>query len=219
MIKRLSVLVISTLIGLSQIIAAPAHAATDASAGTSNKIDVYGFEVSWPEVMYFPTGCSNFEFKYRNNVGVDLLQVGYILSDPYGDKIANDSLIGAPSGGSGTWNEQICKSDLGAGLGPYILKVYIKDYASRGGNTREASANLMFTNRPSAPVAAPDTNWITAGFSSCAALNKIYAGGVAKSKTSKNKGAKTKYKPSISPTQYALALRFDSDRDGIACER
>jgi hypothetical protein len=187
--------------------------------GSTQELDVYGFKVSWPAVLYFPTGCSNFEFKYRNEVGFDLLQVGFILSDPYGDKVADDSLIGAPNGGSGTWNEQICVQSLKNGLGPYVLKVYIRDYDSRGGITREASSSILFTKRPTASPGVPDRDWITAGFSSCTTLNKVYRGGVSKSKASKNKGAKTKYKPSISPTQYALALRFDEDKDGIACER
>jgi hypothetical protein len=113
-----------------------------------NLVDVYGFSVSWNKVLYMPDGCSNFEFRYKNNVGYELLQVGYILTNQYGDKVADDSLIGSPPGGYGTWNEQICAHELDGNLGPYTVKVSIKDYSSRGGSTRSASAKFNFTPRP-----------------------------------------------------------------------
>ncbi|WP_427847105.1 excalibur calcium-binding domain-containing protein [Bacillus pumilus] len=56
-------------------------------------------------------------------------------------------------------------------------------------------------------------------YKNCKALNKVYKGGVAKSKNTKNKGGKTKYKPYVSKALYQKNKRLDRDKDGIACER
>lgn len=143
--------------GLSALLSATAlvFAGPVVPAQASQSIDLYGFNVSWNDTLYFPEGCSNFEFNYANNVGYELLQVGFLLLDPYGERIANDSLIGAPSGGTGTWDEQICKHELMNGLGPYTIKVFVQDYDSRGGNTREKTAQVYFKARPGQSVPAP----------------------------------------------------------------
>lgn len=51
------------------------------------------------------------------------------------------------------------------------------------------------------------------------ALNKVFKGGVAKSRTTKNKGGKIKHKPFVSKTLYNKNKKNDRDKDGIACER
>jgi hypothetical protein len=56
-------------------------------------------------------------------------------------------------------------------------------------------------------------------FSNCKAMNKVYKGGVAKSKTTRNKGGKTYYKPFVSSAIYNANKGRDRDKDGIACER
>ncbi|KLV28385.1 excalibur domain-containing protein [Niallia circulans] len=56
-------------------------------------------------------------------------------------------------------------------------------------------------------------------YKNCTALNKDYKGGVAKSKSTKNKGGKTKYKPYVSKALYDANKKMDRDKDGIACER
>lgn len=56
-------------------------------------------------------------------------------------------------------------------------------------------------------------------YPNCKALNKDYKGGVAKSKTTKNKGGKTHYKPYVSKDLYNKNKARDRDKDGIACER
>lgn len=53
----------------------------------------------------------------------------------------------------------------------------------------------------------------------CTELNKTYKGGVAKTKTTKNKGGKTKYKPYANSSLYEANKSKDRDKDGIACER
>ncbi|NNU82873.1 excalibur calcium-binding domain-containing protein [Geobacillus sp. BMUD] len=56
-------------------------------------------------------------------------------------------------------------------------------------------------------------------YPNCAALNKDYPGGVARSASVKNKGGKTRYKPYVSKALYDANKRLDRDKDGIACER
>ncbi len=56
-------------------------------------------------------------------------------------------------------------------------------------------------------------------FSNCTQLNKVYPGGVAKSKTFRNKGGKTKKTPTVNAKVYAENSSKDRDKDGIACER
>lgn len=56
-------------------------------------------------------------------------------------------------------------------------------------------------------------------FANCAALNKVFPGGVAKNKKVRNKGGATKYAPSVKPKIYKANSSKDRDKDGIACER
>ena len=56
-------------------------------------------------------------------------------------------------------------------------------------------------------------------FSNCTELNKVYPGGVAKSKSAKNIGGKTKNKPAVNAKVYAENKSKDRDKDGIACEK
>lgn len=56
-------------------------------------------------------------------------------------------------------------------------------------------------------------------FKNCTEMNKVYKGGVAISKSTKNKGGKTKYTPFVSKELYNANKKSDRDNDGIACER
>ena len=60
---------------------------------------------------------------------------------------------------------------------------------------------------------------ITKKFANCEALNKVYPGGVAKTSKAKNKGGKTKYKPTVNLAIYSANASKDRDRDNIVCER
>jgi hypothetical protein len=122
-----------------------------AVTGGSTSLDVAGFSVTWSDVMYFPTGCSKFEFRYVNNLPRKLLRAGFTLTDKFGDSIAQQSLIGADPGRTGIWNVQICNHNLETGLGPYRMKVYIEDYSSNGGGSLEQYADLFFTSRTGTP--------------------------------------------------------------------
>lgn len=59
----------------------------------------------------------------------------------------------------------------------------------------------------------------TKKFSNCAALNKVYPGGVSKSSSVVNKGGKTKLTPVVNAKVYGENKGKDRDGDGIACEK
>ncbi|MGH2316980.1 excalibur calcium-binding domain-containing protein [Planococcus sp. SE5232] len=56
-------------------------------------------------------------------------------------------------------------------------------------------------------------------YANCKEINKVYAGGIARSSKVKNKGGKTKYKPFVSQALYDANKKSDRDKDLIACER
>ena len=56
-------------------------------------------------------------------------------------------------------------------------------------------------------------------FANCKELNKVYSGGVAKDAKVKNKGGKTKNKPTVSAEIYEQNKGKDRDKDGIACDK
>ncbi|WP_233191068.1 excalibur calcium-binding domain-containing protein [Sporosarcina sp. P20a] len=56
-------------------------------------------------------------------------------------------------------------------------------------------------------------------FKNCMQLNKSYAGGVAMNAIVKNKGGKTKYKPTVAASIYITHKGLNRNKDGIACER
>ena len=60
-------------------------------------------------------------------------------------------------------------------------------------------------------------------FKNCTELNKVYVGGVAEKKSSKNKNKagviqESKNAPKVSSKIYRENKRLDRDKDGIACE-
>jgi hypothetical protein len=56
-------------------------------------------------------------------------------------------------------------------------------------------------------------------YANCKAMQSVHAGGVAKSSTSKNKGAQSRFAPIVNSRLYAVNASLDRDKDGIACER
>ncbi len=69
---------------------------------------------------------------------------------------------------------------------------------------------------PSSSFASPHI--IEKKFTNCAALNKVYPGGVAKSAKWVNKGGKINNKPTVNAKVYGENSGKDRDKDGIACE-
>ena len=115
------------------------------SASRADSLEVLGGVVTWPDKMYLPDGCSSFSFQYRNSTGVRLLQLGFIISDPFGRKVEEQSEVGIDPNKSGTWNAQMCAFDFKNGLGPYNIKVYVKDYSS---TQREVQKEIYFLSIP-----------------------------------------------------------------------
>lgn len=68
-----------------------------------------------------------------------------------------------------------------------------------------------------APKTAPTVKAIK--YKNCAALNKVYSGGVSQSSKAINKGGKTRQKPTVNASVYNLNKSLDRDKDAIVCER
>lgn len=87
-----------------------------------------------------------------------------------------------------------------------------------------AAAAVLFTGVGVATAqAAPAGQLHTKVFANCTALKKVYPGGVAKSKTTKNKvNGKAKHgikkTTKVSATIYKQNSKLDRDKDGWACE-
>lgn len=67
------------------------------------------------------------------------------------------------------------------------------------------------------PVAASAASAPT--YSNCAAMNRVYPGGVSLTKNAVNRGGKIKYRPAFNAAVYKANKSKDRDGDGIACER
>jgi hypothetical protein len=76
---------------------------------------------------------------------------------------------------------------------------------------------LLLSSTSVNALAAP--NVLDKKFANCSALNKVYPGGVAKSRNVKNKGGKTNYSPTVNAKVYSENSGKDRDKDGIACEK
>lgn len=122
------------------------------TAARADSLEVLGGVVTWPDKMYLPDGCSSFSFQYRNSTGIRLLLLGVIITDPFGRKVEEVSEIGIDPNKSGTWNPQMCASDFKNGLGPYIIKVFVKDY---GSTQREVQKEIFFLRIPNSISPAP----------------------------------------------------------------
>jgi hypothetical protein len=133
--RRSMVPVVSLMLGLTLM--------TDtANAG---ELDVLGGKLTWSDKMYRSDSCSRYDFTYSNQTGVELLQLGMELNDPFGRNLVSQSQIGIAANKSGTWNVQICKSSFTNGLGPYIVKLIVKDYYS---TQRQSTKEIMFLEIP-----------------------------------------------------------------------
>lgn len=145
--------IVSLTLSLSLFSAMGIVVADSARAG---QVNVLGATVTWDDnAMFFPEGCSNFNFNYFNGTGIRLLVLGFRIVDPFGGVIARDSQIGIPAGISGRWSEQICNFEVeDTGLSPYTLEVEIEDYV---GSVRTGSAPFSFRERPVPLPSAPQS--------------------------------------------------------------
>jgi len=116
----------------------------------AGELNVLGGKLTWSDRMYVSDTCSRYDFEYENETGVELLQLGFELNDPFGRNLTSWSEIGIKPNKSGTWNRQICSSAFTNGTGPYIIKLIVKDYAS---TQRQATKEIFFLPLPGASPA------------------------------------------------------------------
>ena len=116
----------------------------------------------------------------------------------------------------GTWTQGRTAIVNGSGVAAFsVSPSKTTQFQIRGASL--SASSKPFTVRVKAAVA----------YKNCTALNKVYKGGVAKSKSSKNTKKKngkkvlvaSKYKPSINPTLYSKNKKLEKDGDGIVCEK
>jgi hypothetical protein len=124
------------------------------------------------------------------------------------------------------WPESIgfsAEDECVFGLQAIDNKQYWEDWTVGQSLTlREGRKSLVTLPKPSpspAPVAEKPKPPLALKYKNCAALQKVYAGGVALSSKSVNKGGKIKLKPTVNAKVYNLNKSLDRDKDGIACER
>jgi hypothetical protein len=115
------------------------------SPANAGELEVLGGKLSWSDKMYKSDSCSSYDFSYSNQSGVRLLLLGMELNDPFGRKLDSQQQIGIDPNKSGTWNLNICSRDFTNGLGPYIVKLIVKDYYS---TQRQSTKEIMFLEIP-----------------------------------------------------------------------
>jgi hypothetical protein len=81
--------------------------------------------------------------------------------------------------------------------------------------TASLVAGLSLVGAVTPAAAEPDTR-----FGSCRAMWAVDPNGVARTERAAARAAKQGFRtPLLCPTAYAANSRFDTDRDGVACER
>ena len=129
------------------------------SSANAGELNVLGGKLTWSDKMYISDRCSNYDFSYSNETGIELLILGFELNDPFGRNLAYASQIGIKPNRSGTWNSQICSNKFTNGLGPYVIKLKVQDYAS---TQRQETSEIYFLPLPGATPAPAPTVTVTA---------------------------------------------------------
>ena len=128
------------------------------SSANAGELDVLGGKLTWSDKMYISDGCSNYDFEYSNETGIELLLLKFELNDPFGRQLAYAGQVGIKPNRNGTWNVFICKSNFTNGLGPYVVKLIVKDYAS---TQRQATKEIYFLPLPGATPTPTPTVTVT----------------------------------------------------------
>ena len=129
------------------------------SSANAGELNVLGGKLTWSDKMYISDRCSNYDFSYSNETGIELLILGFELNDPFGRNLAYASQIGIKPNRSGTWNSQICSNKFTNGLGPYVIKLKVQDYAS---TQRQETSEIYFLPLPGATPTPTPTVTVTA---------------------------------------------------------
>ena len=149
--KTLRIALAALLIAFTSVFAA--------SSAQAGELNVLGGKLTWPDKMYIAEGgCSRYGFQYSNETGIELLTLGFEISDPFGRNLTNESEIAIKPNKSGTWNVQICPSQFKNGLGPYVIKLMVKDFSS---TQRQETKEIYFLPIPGATPAPTPTVTVT----------------------------------------------------------
>lgn len=124
------------------------------SADANSQISVGGATLTIPSNIYQPTGNDSVraDIPFSNNAGVELLSIGYSVTDAYGKVIASDSKIGVPAGASGLLSRTWFGSDFSNTTAPLTMTLIVKRFGGLGDLI--TSGTLTLLARPGA-VASP----------------------------------------------------------------
>ncbi len=138
------------------------------------------------------------------------------------------------SGNNGSTSAQLLVSSI-LPVGTYSLGLTAEDIAGNvatatitvvinsGGTSNPTPSPSPSTSPSQSPTPVPTVSPPVAvkpiTYTSCAALNKKYLGGIALNFGVRNKGAGMNYIARVDASIYSANFKLDRDRDGIACER
>jgi hypothetical protein len=129
------------------------------SSASAGELNVLGGKLTWSDKMYkAENSCSRYDFTYSNETGIRLLTLGFELNDPFGRNLAYARQVGIDPNKNGTWNTQICSPAFTNGLGPYVIKLTVEDYAS---TQRQATKEIYFLEIPGATPTPTPTVTVT----------------------------------------------------------
>jgi hypothetical protein len=130
------------LIAITSLFAVSAKAADPS-------LTVSGVTLSWPAVIYQPTGTSPVTMNITNDSGRVLLYAKYFVKDKFGTEVADGPKINVPVGISSitaNWYAYIIDNSTA----PYTLTFFIEFYSSSGiANPAPVSTAFTFTSRSS----------------------------------------------------------------------
>jgi hypothetical protein len=118
-----------------------------ASPAKSAELTSNGVSLTWKDSLYKPnSGCSNFDFNYRNGSNINLLNIKLSIQDPYGREIGwKWASGGVDNGVTGVFTVSICSSSFSNGLGPYSVILSYEDYYN---SVRKVSKDINFLEIP-----------------------------------------------------------------------
>ena len=201
---RIAVAAVLTAIGLTV-------APTAAFAG---QINATGATITWDDNSLFqPAKFSCSTFKFNVTMDSSIWQVQLSITNKFGDLVSGRGSIY----GNGQVSLQVCSDrDL---TGTKLVAEVITHRVV----TSIYEQPIVFQARPTvaSPSATPSTTKPSTSrkFKNCSELRVQYPGGVSRSAKWVNKGAKLKQRPTLNPQIYALYKSWDTDKDGLVCER
>jgi hypothetical protein len=115
------------------------------SADANSQISVGGATLTIPSNIYQPTGYDTIraDIPFSNNSGVELLSIGYSVTDAYGKVIAWDSKVGVPAGTSGLLSRTWFGSDFANATAPLTMTLIVKRFGGLGDLITSGTLTLL----------------------------------------------------------------------------